>query len=72
MARLRAELEMSLANFERLQVASSQRGDVLSLGSISVNTRSSVIAEYLRSDVHRRCEEFKHSHHSQSGGRLVG
>ncbi|KAL5980807.1 hypothetical protein ACLOJK_028718 [Asimina triloba] len=64
-ARVETELEESWV--ERLQVVSPQGGDALSLGSISANTRALVIAEYLRSDIHRRCEEFEHSHHSQSG-----
>ncbi|KAL5982772.1 hypothetical protein ACLOJK_016848 [Asimina triloba] len=60
-ARLRTKLEMSWA--ERLQVG----GDDLSLGSIFASTCSLVIAEYLRSDVHRRREEFELCHHSQNG-----
>ncbi|KAL5994326.1 hypothetical protein ACLOJK_024375 [Asimina triloba] len=63
-AQLRAELETSQADLERLQVASSQGGDALSLGSISTSSRASVIAEYLRIDVQRHRKEFKHSNHS--------
>ncbi|KAL5976329.1 hypothetical protein ACLOJK_020660 [Asimina triloba] len=66
-ARLRTELMMSRGGLERLQAASSQGGDTLSLGSISVSTHASVIVKYLRSNVYQRREEFEHSHHSQSG-----
>ncbi|KAL6001327.1 hypothetical protein ACLOJK_007061 [Asimina triloba] len=66
-ARLRTELETSQADLECFKVASSHGGDTLSLGSIFASARAAVIAEYLRSDVQRRREEFEHSHHSRSG-----
>ncbi|KAL5980429.1 hypothetical protein ACLOJK_028337 [Asimina triloba] len=47
-AQLRAELKASRADVERLQVALSQGGDALFLGSISANSRAPVIAEYLQ------------------------
>ncbi|KAL5975621.1 hypothetical protein ACLOJK_019946 [Asimina triloba] len=60
-------MKLKASRAEHLQVASPKGGDALSLGSISANTRALIMEEYLRSDVHRRHEEFKHSHHSQSG-----
>ncbi|KAL5980088.1 hypothetical protein ACLOJK_036555 [Asimina triloba] len=45
------KLETSWVDLEHLQTASSQGGDTLSLGSISVNAHASVIMEYLRSNV---------------------
>ncbi|KAL5975424.1 hypothetical protein ACLOJK_019746 [Asimina triloba] len=64
-----------LAEFEIMRVEvvllwmelGTLQADALSLRSISVDTHASIIVEYLRSDVHRRCEEYERSHHSQSG-----
>ncbi|KAL6002293.1 hypothetical protein ACLOJK_034223 [Asimina triloba] len=50
-ARLRTELKT--LRVKRLQVASTHGGDTLFSGSISVDTRASIIAEYLQSDIHQ-------------------
>ncbi|KAL5980531.1 hypothetical protein ACLOJK_028439 [Asimina triloba] len=51
-ARLQAKLEAWQAELVRLQVASSQGSDAQALGPVFADSRPSIIAEYLRNEVH--------------------